>query len=180
MPQHFHIQHNLNETDWRQFYNAYYATDTRFKLRFIYGTITWVIGALGLAGLFANNIIAFGMIAFGLYCVFAKQFLINKALKKMKGNPQFPGAIDYLIDEHKISGTDQGQEFEFNWDLFHGYRDVAPGLMFYLKPSSFFFIPKEALPLETKRGIIDILRTAQVSDLALKKTKTLSTQKLPE
>lgn len=170
MARHFHIQHNLSETDWRQFYNAYYSTDNRFKLRFIYGTITWIIGVLGLTGLFNNKPIAFGMIAFGLYCVFAKQFLINRAVKKMRNTEQFPGAIDYLIAEEKISGTDQGQAFEFSWDVFYGYRDVVPGLMFYLKPASFFFIPQAALKPEDKQGIIDILRAHQVPDLIQKKS----------
>ena len=171
-----HIEHELSETDWRGFYNAYYATDRRFKLRFVYGTVTWVIGALGLVGLFNNKPIAFGMIAFGLYCVFAKQFLINRALKKLKRNPNFPGTIDYRIEEEKISGTAQGQEFEFSWEIFHGYRDVAAGLMFYLKPSSFFFIPETALETEKKQRIIEILHASQVPDLAQKSTQSKASQ----
>lgn len=170
MTQQFHIIHELSETDWRQFYNTYYASDRRFKLRFIYGTTCWVIGVLGLVGLYDNKPITFGMIAFGLYCVFAKQFLINKAIKNLKKKPQFPGEIDYLLDEEKISGKDRGQEFEFQWELFHGYRDAAPGLMFYLKQSSFFFIPKEALSEEEKEGIIGMLQTNQVMDLNRKKS----------
>lgn len=171
-----HIKHELSETDWRRFYNAYYATDRRFKLRFVYGTVTWVIGALGLVGLYNNKPIAFGMIAFGLYCVFAKQFLINRALKKVKHNPNFPGTIDYRIEEEKISGTNQGQEFEFNWEIFHGYREVAPGLMFYLKPSSFIFIPETALDAEKKHMIIEILRSNQVPNLAQKSTQSKPSQ----
>lgn len=176
MAKQIHITYNLSETNWRRFYNAYYSVDRRFKLRFIYGTITWVIGGLGLVGLFNNKPIAFGMIAFGLYCVFAKQFLVNKAIKKMKGNPQFPGTIDYWIDAEKIKGTTQDKTFEFHWDSFHGYREVAPGLMFYLKPSSFFFIPNEALAEELRDGIIEIMRAAQVPDL--RQEKKVSSQRM--
>jgi len=77
------IKYDLSETDWRIFYNAYYKADKRFKLRFVYGTGSWIIGVAGLLGLFENSLIAFGMIAFGLYCVFARQFLVNSAVKKL-------------------------------------------------------------------------------------------------
>ncbi len=168
MSQQIHINFELSEKDWRAFYNAYYMSDKRFKLRFIYGTGCWIIGAAGLFGLYDNNLIAFGMIAFGLYCVFARQFLVNKAFKKVKAKPQFPGKIDYTIDQDKISGIEQGQEFEFSWETFHGYRDAAPGLLLYLKEASFFFIPNEALSIEDKQEIINILRLNKVRDLATK------------
>ncbi|MBN1958765.1 MAG: YcxB family protein [Desulfuromonadales bacterium] len=170
------INHQLSEKDWRTFYGAYYAADTRFKLRFIYGTATWVIGGLGLVGLFNNKPIAFGMIAFGLYCVFAKQFLINKAIKKIKASPEFPGMIDYVIDPDKISGTTQNKAFEFTWKNFHGYRDLRPGLMFYLKPSSFFFIPTEALRPGTREEIVGLLQRAEVPNLKTQKGRTTAGQ----
>ncbi len=165
MTERYHIQHELSDSDWRRFYHTYYAADRRFKLRFIYGTAAWIIGVFGLVGLFDNKLLAFGMIAFGLYCVFAKQFLINKALKKLQREAQFPALIDYRLDDRKISGTDRGLEFEFPWKDFFGYRDVAPGLMFYLKASAFFFIPQEALKSGDKEGIIAILQANQVPDL---------------
>ena len=168
MSQQIHITYDLSEKDWRTFYNTYYASDKRFKLRFFYGTVTWVVGACGLLGLFDNKLIAFGMIVFGLYCVFAKQFLINKAVKKLKAKPQFPGKIDYTIDQEKFSGVEQGQEFEFNWETFYGYRDAAPGLLMYLKKASFFFIPNEAFSIDEKQEIINFLRLNKVQDLAAK------------
>ena len=168
MSQQIHIDYDLSEKIWRTFYNAYYASDKRFKLRFFYGTVTWVVGVCGLLGLFDNQLIAFGMIAFGLYCVFAKQYLVNKAVKKIKARPHFPGKIDYTIDQDKIAGIEQGQEFEFNWETFYGYRDAAPGLMLYLKEASFFFIPKEAISIEDKQDIINFLRLNKVLDLATK------------
>ena len=168
MSQQINITYDLSEKIWRTFYNAYYASDKRFKLRFFYGTVTWVVGVCGLLGLFDNQLIAFGMIAFGLYCVFAKQYLVNKAVKKIKARPHFPGKIDYTIDQDKIAGIEQGQEFEFNWETFYGYRDAAPGLMLYLKEASFFFIPKEAISIEDKQDIINFLRLNKVLDLATK------------
>ena len=168
MSQQIQIDFELSEKDWRTFYNAYYMSDKRFKLRFIYGTGSWIIGAAGLFGLFDNNLIAFGMIAFGLYCVFARQFLVNKAFKKVKAKPQFPGKIDYTIDQDKITGIEQGQEFEFAWETFYGYREAKPGLLIYLKEASFFFIPDEAISLEDKQEIINILRLNNVLDLATK------------
>ena len=168
MSQQIHIDYDLSEKIWRTFYNAYYASDKRFKLRFFYGTVTWIVGACGLLGLFDNQLIAFGMIAFGLYCVFAKQYLVNKAVKKIKAKPHFPGKIDYSIDQDKIAGIEQGQEFEFNWESFYGYRDATPGLMLYLKEASFFFIPKEAISIEDKQDIINFLRLNKVLDLATK------------
>jgi len=168
MSQQIQIDFELSEKDWRNFYNAYYMSDKRFKLRFIYGTGSWIIGAAGLFGLFDNNLIAFGMIAFGLYCVFARQFLVNKAFKKVKAKPQFPGKIDYTIDQDKITGIEQGQEFEFAWETFYGYREAKPGLLIYLKEASFFFIPDEAISLEDKQEIINILCLNNVLDLATK------------
>lgn len=168
MSQKINIQYDLSEDIWRTFYNAYYASDKRFKLRFIYGTGSWIVGACGLAGLFDNKIIAFGMIAFGLYCVFAKQFLVNKAVKKVKLKPQFPGKIDYVIDQDKIAGIEQGHEFEFCWETFYGYRNAAPGLLLYLKKASFFFIPNDAISDEDKQEILNFLRLNKVQDLATK------------
>ena len=168
MSQSVKIKYNLSEKDWRNFYNAYYMSDKRFKLRFIYGTGSWIVGAAGLFGLFDNNLIAFGMIAFGLYCVFARQFLVNKALKKVKKKPQFPGIIDYTIDQDKITGIEEGMEFEFAWETFYGYRDAKPGLLIYLKKASFFFIPDEAVSAEDKKEIINFLKLNRVLDLATK------------
>ncbi|MDX2495858.1 MAG: YcxB family protein [Desulfuromusa sp.] len=168
MSQQINIQYDLSEKIWRTFYNAYYASDKRFKLRFIYGTGSWIIGVCGLLGLFDNKLIAFGMIAFGLYCVFAKQYLVNKAVKKIKVKPQFPGKIDYCIDQDKIAGIEQEKEFEFSWETFYGYRDAVPGLLLYLKEASFFFIPNEAISAEDKQEIINILRLNKVKDLATK------------
>jgi len=168
MSQQISIQYDLSEDTWRTFYNAYYSSDKRFKLRFIYGTGSWIFGACGLLGLFDNKLIAFGMIAFGLYCVFAKQYLVNKAVKKIKAKPLFPGKIDYTIDQNKITGIEQGQEFEFLWEIFYGYRDAAPGLLIYLKKASFFFIPNEAVSAENKQDIINILQLNKIQDLATK------------
>ena len=168
MSQQINIQYDLSEKIWRTFYNAYYSSDKRFKLRFFYGTITWIVGACGLLGLFDNQLIALGMIAFGLYCVFAKQYLVNKAVKKIKAKPHFPGKIDYSIDQDKIAGVEQGKEFEFNWEMFFGYREAAPGLMLYLKEASFFFIPDEAISIDDKQDIINFLKLNKVQDLANK------------
>jgi hypothetical protein len=168
MSQSIKIKYELSEKDWRTFYNAYYMTDKRFKLRFIYGTGSWIVGAAGLFGLFDNNLVAFGMIAFGLYCVFARQFLVNKAVKKIKAKPHFPGIIDYTIDQDKIAGIEQGMEFEFTWETFYGYRDAKPGLMIYLKEASFFFIPDEAISAEDKKELINFLKLNRVLDLATK------------
>jgi len=168
MSQQIHITYDLSEKIWRTFYNVYYTSDKRFKLRFIYGTGCWMIGVCGLLGLYDNKLIAFGMIVFGLYCVFAKQYLVNKAVKKIKVKPQFPGKIDYRIDQDKIAGIEQEKEFEFNWESFYGYRDAAPGLMLYLKEASFFFIPNEAVSAEDKGEIINILKLNKVLDLATK------------
>ncbi|MFK5926765.1 MAG: YcxB family protein [Desulfuromusa sp.] len=168
MSQVIKIKHDLSEKEWRIFYNVYYLSDKRFKLRFIYGTGSWIIGAAGLFGLFNNNLIAFGMIAFGLYCVFARQFLVNRALKKVKAKPDFPGTIDYTIDQDKIAGIEQGMSFEFNWETFHGYRDAKPGLLIYLKEAAFFFIPNEAISAEEKEDIVSILKLNRVLDLATK------------
>ncbi|MDX2481839.1 MAG: YcxB family protein [Desulfuromusa sp.] len=168
MSQKILINYDLSEKNWRTFYNTYYKSDKRFKLRFIYGTGSWIIGVCGLLGLFDNQLIAFGMIAFGLYCVFARQYLVNKAVKKIKAKPQFPGKINYTIDQDKINGIEQGQEFEFFWETFHGYRDAEPGLLLYLKEAAFFFIPNEAISIEDKQDIINILRLNKVQDLAKK------------
>jgi len=168
MSQSIKIKYNLSEKDWRTFYNTYYMSDKRFKLRFIYGTGSWVVGAAGLLGLFDNDLVAFGMIAFGLYCVFARQFLVNKAIKKIKAKPQFPGTIDYTIDQDKIVGVEQETKFEFNWETFYGYRDATPGLLIYLKESAFFFIPNEAISAEEKGDIINFLKLNKVLDLATK------------
>lgn len=168
MSQQINIQYDLSEKIWRTFYNAYYVADKRFKLRFFYGTVTWIIGVCGLLGLFDNQLIAFGMIAFGLYCVFAKQYLVNKAVKKIKAKPSFPGKINYSIDQNKIAGIEQGQEFEFDWETFYGYREAAPGLLLYLKEASFFFIPNEAISVEDKQDVINILRLNKVQDLTKK------------
>ena len=168
MNQPIKIQYDLCEKDWRTFYNAYYMADKRFKLRFIYGTGSWIVGVAGLLGLFDNSLIAFGMIAFGLYCVFARKFLVNSAVKKLKVKPQFPGSIDYAIEPDKISGIERGVEFEFNWDTFYGYRNVKPGLLLYLKAASFFFIPNEAITTEEKEAIVDILQESKVMELATK------------
>jgi len=168
MSQSIKIKYDLSEKDWRTFYNTYYMSDKRFKLRFIYGTGSWVVGVAGLLGLFDNNLVAFGMIAFGLYCVFARQFLVNKAIKKIKAKPQFPGTIDYTIDQDKIAGVEQEKEFEFNWETFYGYRDATPGLLLYLKEAAFFFIPNEAVSGDDKQEIINFLRLNKVLDLATK------------
>jgi len=166
MSQKVNIQYDLSEENWRTFYNVYYASDKRFKLRFIYGTGSWIVGACGLLGLFENKLIAFGMIFFGLYCVFAKQYLVNKAVKKVKLKPEFPGKISYVIDQDKLAGIEQEHEFEFVWETFFGYRDTAPGLLLYLKKASFFFIPNEAISAAEKQEILNVLRLNKVPDLA--------------
>jgi len=166
MTQPIKIKYDLSAKNWRDFYNAYYMSDKRFKLRFIYGTGSWIIGVAGLLGLFNNSLVAFGMIAFGLYCVFARQFLVNKALKKVMEKPDFPGVIDYTIDQDKIVGVEQGTKFEFLWETFYGYREAKPGLLIYLKEASFFFIPDEAISAENKSELINILKLNKVKDLA--------------
>ena len=166
--QNISIKYDLSETDWRVFYNIYYKTDKRFKLRFIYGTGSWIIGVAGLLGLFNNSLIAFGMIAFGLYCVFARQFLVNSAIKKIKAKPEFPSSINYTIEQDKICGVDQGVDFRFNWETFYGYRNVEPGILLYLKKASFFFIPKEAVSVEQKEAIVQTMKVNKVPDLATK------------
>ena len=168
MSQQIKIKYDLSEKDWRTFYNVYYMSDKRFKLRFVYGTGSWVVGASGLIGLYDNNLVAFGMIAFGLYFVFARQFLVNKAFKKIKAKPLFPGTIDYTIDQDKIAGVEQEKGFEFEWETFYGYRDATPGLLLYLKEAAFFFIPNEAISTEEKKEIINFLKLNKVLDLATK------------
>ena len=172
------ITHSLDEKDWRAFYNAHFSCDRRFKLRFIYGTVTWLIGAAGLLGLFDNKPIAFGMIVFGLYCVFIKQYLINRTLNRLKKNPWFPGSIDYRFDAEKISGRDQGKEFEIDWRTLHGYRESKPGLLFYPRKDLFFFIPREAMTAEQQTGILQLLHDQQVSELG--KPTGASEQKGPQ
>ncbi|SDZ90559.1 hypothetical protein SAMN05660420_00674 [Desulfuromusa kysingii] len=172
MSQKINVHYELNEALWRKFYDVYYAADKKFKLRFIYGTCSWILGVCGLLGFFENNILALGMIAFGLYCVFAKRYLVNRAVKKAvkKGhnNPQTSGEVDYTIDTEKITGVEQGLDFEFRWDSFYGYRDAAPGLLLYLKKATVLFIPDETISVTEKHEIVNILTQNKVQNLATK------------
>ncbi|MDO3376884.1 YcxB family protein [Geoalkalibacter halelectricus] len=159
------LEFDLTEVLWRRFFQAHYAHQTFFRLRFVYGALLVVIGAFMLGAAAANNWVGTAFLISGLYCVLSRQLFILKSMASAHKGPLFEGRVQARLTRAGLTVTAGGQHSERAWKDFHGYRSVEPGLMLYTDQNAFFFIPREALTPATDGILQQFLRHSEVRRL---------------
>jgi hypothetical protein len=151
------LSYRLAEDLWRQFYEAHYAADPSLKMRYLWGGLCIVLGALGLGGLFDSNILAILLLLTGFYGVLSRPLFVLKSVAAARRHPYFGKELTVQLATDGITVRSSDAIYQQGWNEFSSYRKVEAGFMFYFKNNSFFFIPAAACPPEIESRIQRLL-----------------------
>jgi hypothetical protein len=165
------LTYRLDLDLWRAFFEAHYAVDPRLSMRYAWGGICIIIGALGLAGMIDSPWVAGLLLATGFFGVLSKPLLVMKSMRAAAHHPYHGQQIAVSLAEESLTVRSDTTGYSQPWDNFIGYRRVKPGFAFYHNPYSFFFIPTEVLSEQNETALLQMLAAAGVPDLAQKRLK---------
>lgn len=159
------LHYTLSEEIWRKFFEAHYARDHSLRLRYWFGALMILVGAMGLGGWYANKILSVGLLLFGLYCVLSKHIFALKSLISIRKSPHYQKEVTLRISREGM--LVEGDDFRYRnaWNDFVGYRKVKPGFMFYIDKNAFFFIPRSAFSESEERDIQTMIQAAGLKRL---------------
>jgi hypothetical protein len=146
MNQSITLSYQLTEDLWRQFYEAHYAADPALKMRYLWGALCIVLGALGLGGLFDSRIVATLLLLTGFYGVLSRSLFVLKSIASARRHPYFGKVLTVQLAADGITVRSSDAIYQQEWNEFSSYRKVDAGFMFYFKSGSFFFIPAAVCP----------------------------------
>jgi hypothetical protein len=138
------LSYRLAEDLWRQFYEAHYAADPSLKMRYLWGGLCIILGALGLGGLFDSNILATLLLLTGFYGVLSRPLFVLKSVAAARRHPYFGKELTVQLATDGITVRSSDAIYQQQWQEFNSYRKVDAGFMFYFKNGTFFFIPATA------------------------------------
>ena len=141
MPVTIILSYRLTKDLWQQFYEAHYSCDRSLKIRYVWGVICILIGALGLGGYYQSKLIAGLLLATGFFGVLSKYLLIYRSLRTAYQHPFFGQELTVSISPEEISVRCENSGYRQPWDNFVGYRKLTPGFLLYHDRNAFFFIP---------------------------------------
>jgi hypothetical protein len=142
------LQYRLTKELWRRFFAAHFAAERTLKIRYFWGVVCIVIGALGFAGIYPSHLIAGLLMATGFYGVLSRQILVVKSLRQAIRHPFYGQELQVTLTPEEIRVRSGTAGYSQPWGNFIGYREARPGYMFYHDANRFFFIPREALTSE--------------------------------
>jgi hypothetical protein len=157
--------YRLSKELWQQFYEAHYSCDRDLKIRYLWGAICILIGALGFGGYYDSKIVAGLLLATGFFGVLSKYLLIYKSLLAAKKHPFFGKELTVSVSPEELSVRSENSGYSQPWDNFIGYRKMAPGFLLYHDRHSFFFIPTAELTAGDCNRIIRILADSEVPEI---------------
>ena len=162
------LTYRLDLIHWRTFYEAHYAADPQLSLRYAWGGVCIVIGALGLAGMFDSLLVSGLLLATGFFGVLSKPLLVLKSMRTAARHPYHGQQIAVSIAIDVLSVRSETTGYNQPWANFIGYRFLKPGFAFYHNLHSFFFIPIEVLSAQTVTALMKILEQAGVAEMSLR------------
>lgn len=165
------LTYRLDLELWRAFFEAHYAVDPRLAMRYAWGGVCIVIGALGLAGMIDSPLITGLLLATGFFGVLSKPLLVLKSMRAAAYHPYHGQQIAVSIADDALTVRSETTGYSQPWDNFIGYRRVKPGFAFYHNPYSFFFIPAEVLSEQIETTLLQTLVAAGVPNLAQKRSR---------
>ena len=165
------LTYRLDLDLWRAFFEAHYSVDPRLSMRYAWGGVCIIIGALGLAGMIDSPWVAGLLLATGFFGVLSKPLLVMKSMRSAAHHPYHGQQIAVSLTAESLTVRSETTGYSQPWDNFIGYRRFKPGFAFYHNPYSFFFIPTEVLSVQNETALLQMLAAAGVLDLAQKRAK---------
>lgn len=83
------LHYSLSKDLWRRFFEVHYAADPALKIRYVWGVVCIVGGALGFGGFYHSPLIAGLLLATGFYAILSRQILVIKSLRGAVRQPSF-------------------------------------------------------------------------------------------
>jgi hypothetical protein len=160
------ITYRLELKHWRAFFEAHYDADPKLSLRYAWGGVCIVIGALGLAGMLDSILVSGLLLLTGFFGVLSKPLLVLKSLRAVTHHPYYGQQVAVSISADTLTVRSEKTGYSQPWDNFIGYRRLKPGFAFYHNPNSFFFIPAEVLSDSIELSLLRFLDTAKLQDLS--------------
>lgn len=157
--------YRLTKKLWQQFYEAHYSCDKDLKIRYLWGAICILIGALGFGGYYESKLIAGLLLATGFFGVLSKYLLIYKSVRAASQHPFFDKELTVSVSPEELSVRSEDSGYSQPWDNFIGYRKMTPGFLLYHDRNAFFFIPTAALTAGDTNRITRILEDSEVPEV---------------
>lgn len=165
MPDTILLEYRLTPELWRQFFEAHYACDRSLRLRYLWGAICIIIGAMGFGGLYTSGWIAVLLLATGFFGVLSPSLLVFKSLRSASRHPFYNHELVVAISPEELSVRSGTSGYRQPWSNFAGYRRLEPGFLLYHDGNAFFFIPAAVLTAGYANRIETILRDVGVKPL---------------
>lgn len=165
MPETILLNYQLTKELWRLFFEAHYSCDRSLKLRYLWGVICIVIGAIGFGGFYDAPLIAALLMATGFFGVLSKHILVIKSVRKACHHPFFGNELTVSVSLAEISVRSGNAGYTQPWNNFVGYRKLEAGFLLYHDQHAFFFIPSAAMTAGYAKRIVQILEAAEVTKL---------------
>lgn len=166
MPETIILNYQLTRDLWHRFLEAHYSSDPKLRMRYLWGVVCIVIGALGFGGFYDSPVIASLLLATGLFGVLSKHLLVAKSLRAACRHPFFGEELTVAVSPDELSVRSGTSGYSQPWDNFTGYRKLAPGFLLYHDRNAFFFIPDAVMSAGQARRLREILDAAGVPALA--------------
>ncbi|WP_027713809.1 YcxB family protein [Desulfuromonas sp. TF] len=160
------LNYRLTRELWQQFLDAHFSSNPTLKMRYLWGVLCIMIGALGFGGFYHSPVIASLLLATGLFAVLSKHLLVAKSLRTACRHPFFGEELTVAISQDELSVRSGTSGYRQPWNNFVGYRKRAPGFLLYHDRSAFFFVPEGVMSAGQARRFKDILDAAGVPDLS--------------
>jgi len=165
MPEVILLDYHLGKDLWRRFFEAHYRCDRSLKVRFRWGVLCIVIGALGFGGFYDAWVVAALLMATGFFAVLSREILVLKSLRQVVHHPFFGKDLTVALSPSEISVRSGNSGYTQPWSNFAGYRRLEPGFLLYHDHNAFFFIPASAMTAGNSRRLEEILAAAEVPRL---------------
>ena len=160
------LHYRLTRELWQQFLDAHFSSNRTLKMRYLWGVVCIMIGALGFGGFYDSPAIASLLLATGLFGVLSKHLLVAKSLRTACRHPFFGEELTVAISQDELSVRSGTFGYRQPWNNFVGYRKQAPGYLLYHDRNAFFFVPEDAMSAGQSRRFKEILDAAGVPDLS--------------
>jgi hypothetical protein len=91
------LNYRLTRELWQQFLDAHFSSNPTLKMRYLWGVLCIMIGALGFGGFYDSPAIASLLLATGLFGVLSKYLLVAKFLRTACRHPFFGEELTVAI-----------------------------------------------------------------------------------
>jgi hypothetical protein len=91
------LNYRLTRELWQQFLDAHFSSNPTLKMRYLWGVVCIMLGALGFGGFYDSPVIASLLLATGLFGVLSKHLLVAKSLRTACRHPFFGEELTVAI-----------------------------------------------------------------------------------